>query len=289
MGVRGDDLRALRLRARLADRARSTLARDRAAFAVPFTPRGSVRLLGLEEAAKLFPPLYDQVFAQRPGMFDAQQGVVGDAQALPTIPPGGAAARCTARCSSSTASRPGYALYRVAQDWERVQQGNGDDPGGRDADARGDARAVALAARLRLDVAVRGRPAAARPPLFLLLAEPRRMQFQVERRGVGAADRHRGGAVGPQLHRRRRDRARGDGRLPARERGPLARHRRGGERTEAAADLRLDVAGLGSVYLGGFGFATRRALARRGADRGCGRARRCAFAPSIEPWCAEIF
>ena len=57
------------------------LARERTRFAQPFEPRGTVRLLELEEAAQLFPPLYDEVFAQRPGHVLAQQGVVGDAQA----------------------------------------------------------------------------------------------------------------------------------------------------------------------------------------------------------------
>ena len=35
------------------------LPRERTRFAQPFEPRGTVRLLDLEEAAKLFPPLYD--------------------------------------------------------------------------------------------------------------------------------------------------------------------------------------------------------------------------------------
>src|SRR4051794_10433527 len=45
-----------------------TLARDRARFAESFERRGTVRLLELDEAAELFPPLYEQVFAQRAGM-----------------------------------------------------------------------------------------------------------------------------------------------------------------------------------------------------------------------------
>src|SRR3981189_332361 len=45
------------------------LAKDRSGFAVPFHARGRVRLVDLEEAARTFPPLYEQVFAQRPGMF----------------------------------------------------------------------------------------------------------------------------------------------------------------------------------------------------------------------------
>jgi hypothetical protein len=46
-----------------------TLARDRAAFAQPFAPRGAVRLVELEEAAAAFPPLYERMLAQRPGLF----------------------------------------------------------------------------------------------------------------------------------------------------------------------------------------------------------------------------
>ena len=46
-----------------------SLARDRARFAQPFEPRGTVRLVDAEEAARTFPPLYEQLYAQRPGMF----------------------------------------------------------------------------------------------------------------------------------------------------------------------------------------------------------------------------
>src|SRR3954453_21023770 len=41
-----------------------SLARDRAAFAVPFEPRGTVRLLDLDEAVAAFAPLYEQVVAE---------------------------------------------------------------------------------------------------------------------------------------------------------------------------------------------------------------------------------
>ena len=58
----------------------------------------------------------------------------------------------------------GYALYRVRAGLAaRLQQGGRHDPGGRRADSGGNPRALALAARLRLDVRVRRRPAAARP------------------------------------------------------------------------------------------------------------------------------
>ena len=58
------------------------LARERTKFALPFEPRGTVRIVDLEESARTFPPLYEAVRAQRPGDVQAQQGVVGDAAAL---------------------------------------------------------------------------------------------------------------------------------------------------------------------------------------------------------------
>ena len=58
------------------------LGRDRAAFAQPFEQRGTVRLVGLEEAAATFPGAVRR--GHRPAARDVppQQGVVGDAQAL---------------------------------------------------------------------------------------------------------------------------------------------------------------------------------------------------------------
>ncbi|HEV2592070.1 MAG TPA: GNAT family N-acetyltransferase, partial [Gaiellaceae bacterium] len=50
-----------------------TLPRERVAFAKPFTPRGSFRLVSLEEAAQLFPPLYEEVRRQRAGLFSRSE------------------------------------------------------------------------------------------------------------------------------------------------------------------------------------------------------------------------
>jgi len=43
-----------------------SLPREHTGFAVPFQPRGTVRIVDFEESARAFPPLYEQVFAQRP-------------------------------------------------------------------------------------------------------------------------------------------------------------------------------------------------------------------------------
>ena len=64
----------------------------------------------------------------------------------------------------------------------------------------------------------------------------------------------------------------------------------GAERTDAEPELRLDVTGLGSVYLGGFSFAD---LARgsRATELSPGAAARAddLVRTGVEPWCAEIF
>ena len=64
----------------------------------------------------------------------------------------------------------------------------------------------------------------------------------------------------------------------------------GVERTDAEAEIALDVSALGSVYLGGFTF---RQLAEsfRAEELVDGAIERAdaLFATSIEPWCAEIF
>ncbi len=62
------------------------------------------------------------------------------------------------------------------------------------------------------------------------------------------------------------------------------------ERSDGDADLRLDVAALGSVYLGGFTFPQ---LARAGrvrelTDGAIARADRL-FSTQRAPWCPEIF
>ena len=62
------------------------------------------------------------------------------------------------------------------------------------------------------------------------------------------------------------------------------------ERTESAADLALDVNGLGSVYLGGFGFGE---LVRAGRVReivpGSAAKADALFPRDRHPWCVEIF
>jgi predicted acetyltransferase len=184
----------------------------------------------------------------------------------------------------------GYALYRVKQDWE-----NGFSKG-----------------TVTIVEAVTPTPEATRElwrwlfdfdwtsefsadllpldhPLFLLLAEPRRMRFRLNdgvwvrildvEQALSARSLNHGEIVLDVV----------DTFLPdvgGRYRVTATRT----ERTDAEPDLLVDVTGLGSVYLGGFTFGD---LVRgsRAEELSEGAAQRAdaMFGTNIEPWCAEIF
>ena len=268
-----------------------TLARDRTRFAEPFEPRGTVRIVSLDDAAKAFPPLYQQVFTQRPGMFERSKEW-WETRRLADDPArrrgGGPLTRVLLEIDGKPA---GYAMYRVAQDWE-------------DGFSKGTVTIVEVVAPT---------PEATRElwrwlfdfdwtsqfvadllpldhPLFLLLAEPRRMRFRlndgiwVRLLDIEAALSARTYAGDDEIVLEVADGFLPD--LAGRYRVTAA----GTERTNAKPDLRLDVTGLGSVYLGGFGFGD---LVRgtRAEELTDGAAKRADafFSTGIQPWCAEIF
>jgi predicted acetyltransferase len=266
-----------------------TLARDRARFAQPFEPRGTVRLVDLEEAARTFPPLYEQAFAQRPGLASRSQEWWETRRLFddPARRQGGPKNRALLELDGKPA---GYALYTVKQDWQ-----SGFSKG-----------------TVTLTEVVTPTPEATRElwrwlldfdwtsqfvadllpldhPLFLLLAEPRRMEFTlndgvwVRLVDVGAALSARAyneGEIVLELE---------DAFLPentSRWRVTSA----GAERTDDAADLQLDVTAIGSVYLGGFTFSDL-VLGSRAielTDRAAARAD-ALFGTGLAPWNAEIF
>jgi predicted acetyltransferase len=267
-----------------------SLARDRSAFAAPFERRGTVRLLDLEAAAAAFPPLYDQLVAERPGMFERSKAwwetrkLVDD----PARRRGGPLHRAVLELDGEPA---GYALYRVAQEWESgfskgtvtIQEVVTPTPEATRELWRWlfdfDWTSQFVADLLPLD-----------HPLFLLLAEPRRAQFKVNdgvwvrlidiEAALSARSYNGDGEIVLDVT---------DGFLPEN----VGRYRvsaSGAERTEAEADLRLDVTGVGSVYLGGFSFGDL-VRASRAEELNDGAAARgdALFRTGIAPWCAEIF
>jgi predicted acetyltransferase len=266
-----------------------SLAREHTGFAVPFQPRGTFRIVDFEESARTFPPLYEQVFAQRPGM-NSRSKEWWETRRLfddPARRRGGPKTRVLLELDGQPA---GYAIYWVKQDW-----------------AGGSSKGVVSILEVMTPT-----PEAARElwrwlldfdwtsefvadllpldhELFLLLAEPRRLRFAVnEGVWVRLID------VGRALSARSYDDGEivleiEDAFLPENA-GRWRVTPAGAERTDDAADLRLDVTAVGSVYLGGFTF---RELVRgsRAEELTEGAADRAdaLFDTNVEPWCAEIF
>ena len=266
------------------------LGRDRAAFAQRFEQRGTVRLVGLEEAAATFPALYDEVTVQRPGMFHRSKEWWETRKLFddPARRQGGPLNRALLELDGRPA---GYALYRVQQDWQNgfskgtVTIGEVVTP---TADATRelwrwlldfDWTSEFIADLLPLD-----------HPLFLLLAEPRRMQFTVND-GVWARLVDVPGALAARSYTAAAPVVLEvvDPLLPENS-GTWRVSADGVERTQAPADLRLDVAQLGSVYLGGFDFGgLARALRIEELKPAAAARADELFRTAVEPWCAEIF
>lgn len=266
------------------------LAQDRSRFARPFEPRGTVRLVELEEAARTFPALYDELCVQRPGMFSRSTEWWETRKLFddPARRQGGPLNRALLELDGEPA---GYALYRVKQDWHH-----------------GYSKGVVTIAEV-----ITPKPEATRElwrwlfdfdwtsefvadllpldhPLFLLLAEPRRMHFTVND-GVWVRLIDLPGALAARTYGNAEPVVLDvvDALLP--ENGGRWRiSNAGAERTDAAADLRLDVAQLGSVYLGGFDFSglARALLVEELRPDAAVRADEL-FRTGVEPWCAEIF
>ena len=266
------------------------LAKERTAFAQPFTPRGAVRLVELEEAARTFPPLYERAFAQRPGMSSRTKEWWETRRLFddPARRRGGPKSLALLELDGEPA---GYAIYSVKQDWAD----------GSSAGTVTITEAVAPTAeatrelwRWLLDFDWTSEFSAdllpLDHPLFLLLAEPRRMRFAVNdgvwvrlvdvAGALAARSYETGGDVVLEVT---------DSFLPENA-GRYRIGEDGAERTAAAADLALDVGALASVYLGGFSFGD---LARAGRveelREGAVDRADSLFRTGIAPWCAEIF
>jgi predicted acetyltransferase len=164
------------LAARMGD---ATIAKERTAFAEPFEPRGTVRLVDHEESVRVIPSLYDEVRRRRPGMFSRNEPW-WTTRRLHDDPARRRAGPLNRALLELDGAAAGYALYRVNQDWV----------GGSSAGhvIVTEALATSPAAtrelwRWLLDFDWTSEFRASMLPLdhalFLLLAEPRRMQFRI--------------------------------------------------------------------------------------------------------------
>jgi predicted acetyltransferase len=267
-----------------------TLAQERTRFAQPFEPRGTVRLVDLDEAARTFPLLYEQAFAARPGLFSRSQAWWEERRLFddPARRQGGPKNRALLELDGEPA---GYALYTVKQDWEA-------------GSSRGTVNVIEAVTptaeatrelwRWLLDFDWTSRFTAdllpLDHPLFLLLAEPRRLRFTIND-GVWVRLLDLPAAMSARAFAGDADVVLDvtDAFLPDNA-GRWRVGPDGAARTDAAAEIALDISGLGSVYLGGFTFAHLAAASRAHelVDGAVARAD-ALFATGVEPWCAEIF
>jgi predicted acetyltransferase len=252
-------------------------------------PIGQARILGTdEEALELLPRIYGRVQPQTPGMFTRTPDWW---RARRLHQPAWRQDREQVRVVIDVDGSPeAYALYRldftaehmVSQTTLEVEEALGTTP-------------LALAAIWRYLLAIDwvaridARWLPLDHPLFLWLREPRRMRFsvvdalRVRLVDVGAALQARGLGEGAIVLDVR------DEFCPWNQaRWRVARG--SADRTTAPADLQLDAAALGSVYLGGFTFDQLRRAGRLEELKPGATARADElFRTDGQPWCPELF
>ena len=269
--------------------------RDRMRFRGDPTPVGQVRLVDEEEAARVLPPIYERVRKERPGMF-ARSEMWWREYRLPDPEHhrDGAGPRYFAVLELHGADEA-YARYRVKDDWQdgvstsslRVMEAVATSPLA-DRELWRYLFGVDLVQKIHYFLSPVDHP------LFLLVTEPRRLRPRAAdglwlrivdvQRALSARSYAADGAVSLEL---------ADAFLPANA-GVWRLEVSGGEarasRSDAAPELRLDVADLGSAYLGGFTFADL-ARALRVEELADGALERAdgLFRTRSAPWCPEIF
>jgi predicted acetyltransferase len=270
--------------------------RDRIRFRGDPAPLGSFRLVDEEEAARVLPPIYERVRRATPGMFARSEEWWRNYRLPdPEHHRHGAGPRFFVVLEIDGVDE-GYARYRVKDDWKDGVS----------------------ASTLRVLEAVATTPVATRElwrylfgvdlvakveawllpvdhPLFLLVTEPRRLRVRlgdalwlrildVERALTGRSyDADTGVAL--ELTDSFLTRNAGVWRLEASE-----GHARVTRSDSGNGELRLDIADLGSVYLGGFTFAQLEQAGRvQELAEGALKRADALFRTSITPWCPEIF
>jgi predicted acetyltransferase len=260
-------------------------------YAVAREPAGTIRIVDIDEAKEAFPPLWEGLARERPGVFiRSRDWWELRTFADPTERRGGAGPKRFALLEIG-GTPAGYAIYRHNMDWdEGVSSGKvlvveAIAP---------NAAALSELWRYLLDIdwvaTITSWLIPPDHPLFFALAQIRRMRYRmgdglwVRLVDVGAA---LSGRTYPE-----------DGELVLDVRDSFCAWNEGrwrlsggvAERTDAAADLALDVATLGSAFLGGIRFAQ---LAQGGGveelkpgaiERADGM-----FRHGLHPWCPEIF
>jgi predicted acetyltransferase len=272
----------------------TSLNAERAAFALRDDPgaRGSVRLVDADEAAELFPPIYERIRRERPGMLSRTedwwtQGRLADPEHWRE----GSGPKFYALLEVD-GEPAGYALYRIASKW------------GDDGTPQGEVRIVEAFATspaatselwrflfgIDLITRVKSQTADTAWPLFLMVSDPRRLhQSAGDGLWLRLVDLEAG------LRARRFEQSEPvvlevtDEVLP-RNAGRWSVGPESSERSEADPDVALDVTDLACAYLGAFTFERLAAAGRARELRPGGLARGTAlFATPIPPYCPEGF
>jgi len=267
------------------------IPREYVDFTAPRERKGTIRIVESDEAVEKFPPLWEALARERPGVF-IRSREWWELRALrdPAERRGGGGPKRFALLERD-GEPAAYAIYRHKMDWEEgVSAGQvlvteaiaGEGP------------ALADMWRYLLDIdwiaSIESWRVPPDHPLFFVLAQTRRMRYRLgDGLWVRLVD------VGAALSGRRYPE---DGELVLDVRDAFCPWNEGGwrlaggvaERTDAEADLALDVTTLGSAFLGGLRFAQ---LAQGGRveelkPRAIERAD-ALFRHGLHPWCPEIF
>jgi predicted acetyltransferase len=272
------------------------IPRARAAFARPAPAEGSVRLVDREAAMGIFPPLYERVRVDTPGMLGRSETWWRWATLNDSDHARGANGMKFLAVYEANGDVEGTAMYRVKPDWD--ERG----PNGRLTAIE----VLATTSRATRDLwswlleadlvaLVRGVRGPVPHPLQLLLAEPRRMGFTVGD-GVWLRVVDLSSALAARTYG-------SPGTLVLEIRDPFCPWNAGRwrlvagedgrgvvEPTTSAPDVTLDAEDLGATYLGTFRFSE---LARVGrvVEGTAGALRRAdgMFAAARAPWCSTLF
>ncbi|HYZ19872.1 MAG TPA: GNAT family N-acetyltransferase [Gaiellaceae bacterium] len=268
--------------------------RDRMTFTAAPDPAVTVHLIDEEEAGRAFPPIYDRVRRETPGMIGRTEDWWKHYRlADPEWRRRGAGPKFHALLELDGAAE-GYASYRVKQDWD-------------EGFARSELRVIepmATSARAHRELwrflfgidlvgRVQAWPLPPDHPLFLLAVEPKRLRMKVGdglwlrildlERALSARSYAAEGELTFELVDPLVPENEGVWRLEATETGAAVE-------PGADAELRLDAGALASAYLGGFSFAE-----LQGAERldelapGAVARADALFRTPRAPWCAEVF
>jgi predicted acetyltransferase len=271
------------------------IRRDRASFAHLPPTSGSVRVVSADEAREQWPALYDRVRMARPGMMSRSSAWWANREFYdPRDWREGFTENLYVNYEAGGELR-GYLKYRLKGDWDERSLPAGTVRIGELMTESPDAYTALWQYAFGIDLMERIEAPLRAPdePLYWMLTDPRRLErrprdslwlriLDVER-ALGGRRYAADGRVVFEMRDAFQPRTAGRYALEA---GP------GGvrcSRTTSAADIRLDIADLGAIYLGGVRLQTLARAGRVDGDPAALRRADAMFAWDPLPWCPESF